>query len=62
MASSLLLSNRGPSLTLEGTEGFESVLGVADMETTITGESQRTSAASLTFFGKDKKVIWSATR
>lgn len=41
-------------------EGFEAFLGTADLETAGTGEKHKTSAASLTLFGKDKNVIWRA--
>jgi hypothetical protein len=50
----------GPSLTLSDNEGFEASLGVSSLVTPRTGESHRTSAASIVLFGKDKKLIWSA--
>jgi hypothetical protein len=42
--------------------GFSMVLGTADLVTPTTGETHRTSAASITMFGngKDHKVIWKA--
>lgn len=54
----LFVDDDGPSLALEDTQGFESRLGVAALRTPLTGESSRTSAASLTLFDKDRKVIW----
>jgi hypothetical protein len=50
----------GPSLTLSDKEGFEASLGVSSLVTAKTGETHRTSAASVVLFGKDKKVLWSA--
>lgn len=41
-------------------EGFEASLGVTDLVTPKTGETHRTSAASLVLFDKDKHVIWKA--
>lgn len=49
--------NPYPNLTLKDSQGFESRLGVSSTETTRTGESHKTSAASLVFFDKDGKVI-----
>ncbi len=50
----------GPQLKLRDFAGFQSTLGVVDLDTPRTGESRKTSAASIVLFGKDKKVIWSA--
>lgn len=50
----------GPSLALSDNEGFETSLGVSSLVTPRTGESHRTSAASIVLFGKEKKVLWSA--
>jgi len=41
-------------------QGFKAVLGVTDLETITTGEKHTTSAAAVTLFGKDGKVIWRA--
>jgi hypothetical protein len=50
----------GPAVTITDEQGFSQVLGSASLQTTRTGEQHRTSAASLTLFGKDGKVLWSA--
>jgi hypothetical protein len=41
-------------------QGFKAVVGVTETETIKTGESHTTSAAAVTLFGKDGKVIWRA--
>jgi len=41
-------------------QGFKAVVGVTQTETTKTGESHTTSAAAVTLFGRDGKVIWRA--
>jgi hypothetical protein len=41
-------------------QGFFSTLGTADLVTPKTGETHKTSAASLALFDKDKNVIWKA--
>ena len=41
-------------------QGLKAVVGVTQTETTKTGESHTTSAAAVTLFGKDGKVIWRA--
>ncbi|HEY2646321.1 MAG TPA: hypothetical protein VGI34_05085 [Candidatus Acidoferrales bacterium] len=41
-------------------EGFEEILGTANLVTPQTGETHRVSAASLVLFDKDKNVIWKA--
>jgi hypothetical protein len=49
-----------PSLKLEDKEGFSATLGSTDLMTPSTGRKESTFAATLTLFGKDKKVLWSA--
>jgi hypothetical protein len=49
-----------PSLKLEDKEGFSAILGSTDLLAPTTGRKDSTSAASITLFGKDKKVLWSA--
>jgi hypothetical protein len=49
-----------PSLKLEDRNGYSAIFGSANLTTPSTGREERTSAASLTLFGKDKKVLWSA--
>jgi len=59
--SVLLLTSQGePSLTLNDKAGFSAVLGSADLVAPKTGRKESTSAASVTLFGKDKNVLWSA--
>jgi len=53
-------NSEGPHLIVRDATGFESILGVAGLETPDTGESHTTSAASLVMLGKDGKVIWRA--
>jgi hypothetical protein len=50
----------GPGLALTDGQGFHSVLGVTKTVSTGTGEHHQTSAAALTMFDKEGKVIWSA--
>jgi len=50
----------GPSILIEDNEGYSSILGRTDLLTTTTGRKERTPAASLVLFGKDKKLLWSA--
>jgi hypothetical protein len=51
-----------PSVDLEDARGFEMTLGAARTVTPRNGETQQTSAASITMFGNDKdhRVIWQA--
>ena len=54
-----LLAN-APNLMLSDDEGFRTEIGRTDLMTPLTGETHKTSAASLIMFGKDDKVIWRA--
>jgi hypothetical protein len=54
----LLLSAK--SLDMADSDGFEAVLGSADLVTPSTGETHKTSAASLVMFDKGKNLIWKA--
>jgi hypothetical protein len=49
-----------PVLRITDESGFISVMGSTDLVTIRTGETHKTSAASLVLFGKDSKVLWSA--
>ncbi len=49
-----------PVLQITDEAGFRSLVGSVDLETTPTGQTHKTSAASLVLFGKDGKVLWSA--
>ncbi len=47
-------------LKLVDKEGFSATLGVGNLGNSRTGETRKTSAASLVLFDKNKKVIWEA--
>jgi hypothetical protein len=49
----------GPTLGMSDDAGFEADLGVVELITPRTGQQHKTSAASLTLFSKDRKVLWS---
>ena len=55
-------SSGEPSIELSDPQGFSMDLGTTGTVNRITGETQRTSAASIVMFGNDKdhKVIWQA--
>jgi hypothetical protein len=48
------------SLRLEDAQQFQAVVGVTETEVINMGERRTTSAAAVTLFGKDGKVIWRA--
>jgi hypothetical protein len=50
----------GPSINLFDKDGFQAAIGTIDLETPRTGETHRTSAASVMLLSKDKKVLWKA--
>jgi hypothetical protein len=50
----------GPSLVINDKQGFSAVIGSTGLRIPETGESSRTSAASLKLFAKDGKQLWSA--
>jgi hypothetical protein len=50
----------GGGIKVSDGQGFEATLGTTDLVTPRTGESHKTSAASLVMFDKDKNVIWKA--
>ena len=50
----------GPSLTLSDTKGFRSVVGSVSFSLPSTGETSKTSAASIALFDKDGRSIWIA--
>jgi hypothetical protein len=49
----------GP-VTVSDEQGFRATLGETELVTPKSGETHKTSAASLVLFGKDKSVIWRA--
>jgi hypothetical protein len=48
------------SFSVTDAQGFKAIVGVTGTQTVATGESHTTSAAAVTLFGKDGKVIWRA--
>ena len=48
------------NLELSNDEGFRTTIGSAQLVTPRTGETHKTSAASVVLFDKDKKVLWQA--
>lgn len=50
----------GPYFAIMDRQGFRSVLGVTETVGRETGEQHQKSAAALTMFNKEGKVIWSA--
>ncbi|OFV94413.1 MAG: hypothetical protein A3H28_09725 [Acidobacteria bacterium RIFCSPLOWO2_02_FULL_61_28] len=50
----------GATLGLEDEEGFQTTIGSTELITPRTGETHKTSAASLVLLDKDKKVLWKA--
>lgn len=58
--ATLSITGSGPSLEITDEAGFQTTIGNAELETARTGESHKTSAASVILFDKDKKVLWKA--
>jgi hypothetical protein len=50
----------GPYLTIRDRDGFSSVYGSTSLITRSTGETHKTSAASIVLFDKDGNKMWSA--
>lgn len=48
------------SFELSDKQGFRTTIGTTELETPLTGETRKTSAASIVLFEKDGKAIWSA--
>jgi hypothetical protein len=56
-----LFAARGmPGLDLADAAGYETQIGVADLKNPSTGETRRSSSASIVMLCKDKKLIWKA--
>jgi hypothetical protein len=49
----------GPQVSIEDKEGYSTEIGRSDL-VTKTGRQEKTPAASLILFNKDKKIMWSA--
>jgi hypothetical protein len=56
----LNMSLNGPTIKLADKQGFQTIIGATDLQTVKTGETHRTSAASILIFDKEKNVIWKA--
>ena len=56
----LALTAYEPLVSLADRDGFKTVIGTTDLVTPRTGETHKTSAASVVLFDKDKKVFWKA--
>jgi len=54
------LSYQNPMIQVEDKDGYSATLGHAELISPKTGETRKTSAASLTFFDKEQHVIWQA--
>ena len=48
------------NLELHDRQGFIAIIGNAALATPRTGETRKTSAASVILFDKDEKVLWKA--
>jgi len=48
------------SLEVSDKQGFRAKIGSTELETPRTGETHKTSAASVVLFGKDGKALWTA--
>jgi hypothetical protein len=59
-AVSLTSDKDGPAVSIGDDRGFSTSIGSINLITGATGETRRTSAASLVFFDKAKNVIWKA--
>ena len=58
--SVISLSTVSPALSISDSEGYEATVGVNELELPKTGETHKSSAASIKLFGKDREVLWSA--
>ncbi len=60
VAAALRVTGDKTSFELFDKEGFQITIGSTDLVTPRTGETHKTSAASIVLSDKDKKVLWSA--
>jgi len=58
--ASLAVVENGSSLSRSDVEGFKAQIGTTGLVTPRTGETHKTSAASVVLFDKDQKVLWKA--
>jgi len=54
------MPSEGPEFYVYDANGFETDIGITGLISPTTGETRKTSAASIVLFGKDQKVLWSA--
>jgi hypothetical protein len=59
-AVDLLATTKNARLVVSDGQDFEALVGNTELETSRTGTTSRTSAASLLLFGSDKHVLWRA--
>ena len=60
LSLSVNVKTNEPSISMSDAQGFETRIGSTDLVTPRTGETHKTSAASVVLFGKDRNVLWSA--
>ena len=58
--ANISLNADGISLELQDREGFMTTIGTANLVTFRSGETHKTSAASVILFDKDKNLLWKA--
>jgi hypothetical protein len=58
--AALALDNEQPRLQLSDSDGFTAILGSNPLVTAETQAVQKTHAASLLFYGKDREILWRA--
>jgi hypothetical protein len=58
--AALALDNEQPKLQLSDSQGFTAILGSNPLVTANTQAVQKTNAASLLLFGKDREILWRA--
>jgi len=56
----LAVDGDSPKLQISDKDGYTAVMGSNSLTTAATNEVQRTSAASLLMFGKQREIIWRA--
>lgn len=56
----ILLTTLSPALSIHGSEGYETIVGTMETESSKTGETHKTSAASIKLIGADREILWSA--
>ncbi len=59
---SLMVDSSGPVIVVRDETGFFSSIGVTDLLNPKTGETSKTSAASIVMFDKERAAVWKAPR